>query len=214
MLEVEIRDRIGDLSLEATFEAAPGEIVAITGPSGSGKTTLLRAVAGLRKPLSGRISLDGEAWLDSISGTFVPCELRRVGMVFQEYALFPRMRARANVEFALAGLPRDDRRREAERVLDRVGLSAVLDHRPGQLSGGERQRLALARAIATKPSILLLDEPLASLDPDTAAAAADLIEDTVAELQVPCLLVTHDGGTAANASAVLRLERGRPARLQ
>ncbi|MEI6447797.1 MAG: ATP-binding cassette domain-containing protein [Actinomycetes bacterium] len=208
MLEIEFEDRVGDLPIEASLRAAAGEVVALTGPSGSGKTTILRAIAGLRRPLSGTVRCGDAIWFDSAAGTWLPTEERRVGMVFQDYALFPRMDAAANVAFALADLPRQARPAAVEDALERVGLADRSRHRPSALSGGERQRLALARAIARRPSVLLLDEPLASLDRATAESALDLIEETVASLDLPCLLVTHDLVAIERAARVVAVERG------
>lgn len=208
MLELQVEDRVGDLGIEASLQAAPGEVVALTGPSGSGKTTILRAIAGLRRPLRGSIACGGVSWFDSAAGTWLATERRRVGMVFQDYALFPRMDASANVAFALADLPRRERKAAVEEALERVGLAGRGRHRPSSLSGGERQRLALARAIARRPEVLLLDEPLASLDRTTAESALALIEATVDSLDLPCLLVTHDPGTIERAKRVVTVERG------
>ncbi len=211
-LSVELSDRIGDTSIEARFSVAAGEILAVSGPSGSGKTTLLRCIAGLRTPLRGVISCAGDRWLDSGSSWRMPAEDRGVGFVFQDYALFPQMTASANVRFGLSGIPRAERNSEAMRFLDAVGLKKLANRRPSELSGGECQRLALARAVAPKPRVLLLDEPLASLDAGTAAGALDLIKQTVADLNVPCLLVTHDWNLASG-HRTLRLEPGLDARI-
>jgi len=208
MLEIEIEDRVGDLPIEASVRAAQGQVVALTGPSGSGKTTILRAIAGLRRPLGGTVRCDGITWFDSTAGTWLATEERRVGMVFQDYALFPRMDAAANVAFALVDLPRRDRSAAVEDALERVGLADRSGHRPSALAGGERQRLALARAIARRPAVLLLDEPLASLDRATAESALDLIEATVASLDLPCLLVTHDSVAIERAARVVAVEHG------
>jgi ABC-type Fe3+/spermidine/putrescine transport system ATPase subunit len=142
----------------------------------------------------------------------MPAEDRGVGFVFQDYALFPQMTASANVRFGLSGIPRAERNSEAMRFLDAVGLKKLANRRPSELSGGECQRLALARAVAPKPRVLLLDEPLASLDAGTAAGALDLIKQTVADLNVPCLLVTHDWNLASG-HRTLRLEPGLDARI-
>ena len=208
MLEIGFEDRVGDLPIEASVRASRGEVVALTGPSGSGKTTILRAIAGLRRPLSGTVRCGDAIWFDSAAGAWLPTEERRVGMVFQDYALFPRMDAAANVAFALADLPRQARPAAVEGALERVGLADRSRHRPSALSGGERQRLALARAIARRPSVLLLDEPLTSLDRATAESALDLIEETVASLDLPCLLVTHDLVAIERAARVVAVERG------
>ena len=211
-LSVDLTDRIGGISIEAKFSVAAGEILAVRGPSGSGKTTLLRGIAGLRTSLSGVVTCAGERWLDSDSSLCVPVEARRVGFVFQDYALFPQMTATANVRFGLSGIPRAERDSESIRLLDAVGLKNLADRRPADLSGGERQRLALARAVAVKPRVLLLDEPLASLDAGTATEALELIKRTVAELGVACLLVTHDERLARD-HRTLSLDPGLNARI-
>jgi molybdopterin-binding protein len=172
------------------LEVAPGRCLAIAGPSGAGKTTLLRAVAGLTAA-HGRIDWGEEAWLDSRRGVDLPPEQRRVGFVFQDYALFPHMSALANVEFGA----RSD---GAAALLERLGVDAATAARkPSSLSGGERQRVALARALARDPTTLLLDEPLAALDPRTRARAARELKAILADVAVPTLLVTHDFHEAA-----------------
>jgi len=133
------------------------EVVALVGPSGAGKTTLLRAIAGLQ-PALGRISVEGDDWLDSARGIDLPAEQRSVGLVFQEYALFPHLTVRKNVEFGRKG---------GAALLERFGLATLADAKPRELSGGERQRVALARALAPDPAVLLLDEPLSALDAHT-----------------------------------------------
>lgn len=207
MLEAQLLDSIGDVDLNVSLAVEPGRILAVTGPSGCGKTTLLRALAGLRRPLSGRVSCGGIDFFDSDARIDLPTERRSVGFVFQEYALFPRMTAEANVAFALRYLPRAERRAETRDLLATVALAERASSRPASLSGGERQRLALARAIAGGPSLLLLDEPVAALDATTAASALELIRSTVERLSVPCLLVTHSPEAAEAADAVLDLTR-------
>ncbi|MDP9293949.1 MAG: ABC transporter ATP-binding protein [Actinomycetota bacterium] len=164
--------------------SAERETVALVGPSGAGKTTVLRAVAGLQRPEKGRIACDGRTWFDSDAGVDLPPEARSVGLVFQEYALFPHMTVRANVAFGGA-----DR---ADELLERFHISHLAGERPHAISGGERQRVALARAIARAPAILLLDEPLAALDTHTRTVVRDELQDLLAELPIPALLVTHD----------------------
>jgi molybdate transport system ATP-binding protein len=168
-----------------------GRCLAIAGPSGAGKTTLLRAVAGLA-PARGTVECDGETWLDTDRGIDVAAEHRRVGFVFQDYALFPHMSAIANVEF---GAHEPD---GAAVLLERLGIDAsTAARKPPSLSGGERQRVALARALARNPAVLLLDEPLAALDPRTRAKAARELKEILASVAVPTLLVTHDFDEAA-----------------
>jgi molybdate transport system ATP-binding protein len=196
-----------DLSLELAIQ--PGERLALSGPSGAGKTTLLRTVAGLVRPACGRISIGEDVWLDTAARREVPAERRRCGVVFQDYALFPTLSAWRNVAFGMGG-PRRGRRRRAEELLDRFGIAALADARPGSLSGGERQRVALARALAAEPRALLLDEPLAALDPETRREAQRELDRFLAELSIPVLLVTHSRGEAALlADRIAVIDRGR-----
>jgi molybdate transport system ATP-binding protein len=190
MLRFELDARAGGDTV--ALEVAPGECLALAGPSGAGKTTLLRFIAGLSRPARGRVECGGETWLDTARGVDVPPEGRRTGFVFQDYALFPHMTARANVEFAGASAA------GAQPLLERLGIDAATAARkPPQLSGGERQRVALARALARGPSVLLLDEPLAALDPRTRAHAARELAATLAAIDIPALLVTHEFTEAA-----------------
>ena len=158
--------------------------VALVGPSGAGKTSVLRAVTGLAKPATGRISLDADVWFDSSQGVFRKPDERRVGLVFQEYALFPHMSVRQNI--AYAGKSR------ADEYLERFRISHLASARPAELSGGERQRVALARALARNPGVLLLDEPLSALDTHTKTAVRGELQELLHEFALPTLLVTHD----------------------
>jgi molybdate transport system ATP-binding protein len=165
------------------------ETLALVGPSGAGKTTVLRAIAGLRRPDRGRIALGDRAWFDAAAGVDLPPERRSVGLVFQEYALFPHLTVRANVAFGGAG--------RVDELLDRFGIGRLAGVKPAHLSGGERQRVALARALARDPAVLLLDEPLSALDAHTRAVVRGELQDLLGELGLPSLLVTHDFGDAA-----------------
>lgn len=188
----------------------PPGCLALAGPSGAGKTTLLRVVAGLVRPDRGRVRSGADLWTDTEEGVFVPPERRSCGYLFQDYALFPHMRAWQNVAYPLQSLPRAERRRRAESLLSRFGIEALADARPEALSGGERQRVALARTLARAPSVLLLDEPLAALDPGTRADAARELERALRDEGVPALLVTHDFAQAAQlGDAVAVIDRGR-----
>jgi molybdate transport system ATP-binding protein len=168
---------------------AVSETTALVGPSGAGKSTVLNAVAGLLKPDAGQIRCNDDTWFDAESGVFVPPERRRVGLVFQDYALFPHLTVRQNIEYA--------RRHPADEYLDRFQIAHLEDARPGTLSGGERQRVALARALARDPEILLLDEPLAALDAHTKIEVRAELQQLLAGLEIPTLLVTHDFEDAA-----------------
>jgi molybdate transport system ATP-binding protein len=163
--------------------------VALVGPSGAGKTSVLRAVAGLVRPSSGRIALDGETWFDAAAGVFLGPEDRRVGLVFQEYALFPHMTVRQNVGYA--------GRARVDEFLERFRISHLANARTTELSGGERQRVAIARALARDPGVLLLDEPLSALDAHTKVAVRSELQELLRELALPTLLVTHDYEDAA-----------------
>lgn len=174
--------------LELALEV--GGTTALVGPSGAGKTSVLRAVAGLVRPTRGWIALGGEVWLDGARRVFLAPDERRVGLVFQEYALFPHLTVRANVAYGARGRPVDP-------YLERFRIDHLADTRPGELSGGERQRVALARALAREPGVLLLDEPLSALDAHTKAHVRSELADLLRELDLPTLLVTHDYEDAA-----------------
>jgi molybdate transport system ATP-binding protein len=171
-----------DLEVEGT--------VALVGPSGAGKTSVLRGVSGLVKPTSGSVTLDGEVWFDAERRIFRRPDERRVGLVFQEYALFPHMTVRENVAYA--------GRRRIDEYLERFRISHLADAKPTELSGGERQRVALARALARDPGVLLLDEPLSALDAHTKVAVRAELQELLREFGLPTLLVTHDYEDAAS----------------
>ncbi len=196
-LAAEVRVRQGGFVLDAELRVAPGECVALVGPSGAGKTTLLRALAGLVQPQRGRIVLGEDRWFDAAAGAFVPVERRRVGYVFQDYALFPRMRAWANVAYGMRSGSRAERRARAHELLAGFGLEGRAGARAAELSGGERQRVALARALASDPRVLLLDEPLSALDVQTRAAASRELAGVLATGGMPAVIVTHDFAEAA-----------------
>jgi len=210
-LHADLDVRLGDLRLVADITAPAGTVTAVLGPNGAGKTTLARCIAGILAIDSGRITLDGTT-LDEPPDTFVFPEHRHIGVVFQNYVLFPHLSALDNVAFG----PRSNRRtaREARRValrwLERVGVAEQADTKPDALSGGEAQRVALARALATEPSALLLDEPLAALD---ARARADVRRDLrrhLAGYSGATLLITHDPvDVLALADHVAIIEGGR-----
>jgi molybdate transport system ATP-binding protein len=188
-VEIEQRDPI---PLNVTVSCAPGQVLALFGPSGSGKTTVLRTIAGLYAPGRARVTVDGETWLDTGAAINVPPHARRVGFVFQEYALFPHLSALHNVIAALGHRPRGERHERALELLHLVHLHERVDRRPGSLSGGERQRVAVARALAREPRVLLLDEPFAAVDRGLRRTLQSEIEGIRRAVDIPIVLVTHD----------------------
>ena len=182
-LRVDLTHPLRGFQLDLRLELG-AETLALAGPSGAGKTTLLRTIAGLVRPEQGRVEAGGRVWLDTEQGVSLPPEERSVGLVFQDYALFPHLTVAQNVAFG-------GKRRAAE-LIEMLGIGALAGVRPGRLSGGERQRVALARALAREPDVLLLDEPLAALDAATRSSVREELRGVLRELGLPALLVTHD----------------------
>jgi len=180
--------------LSITLDAKPGQVVAVLGPNGAGKTTLLRALAGLIPLSSGRVGLNGTVLEDVSSGERLTTEQRPIGVVFQDYLLFPRMSALENVAFGLRarGLEKQSARAKAHQWLERVGLGHLAAQRPTSLSGGQAQRVALARALAPDPTLLLLDEPLAALDAATRVSVRSDLGKHLSGFDGVTLLITHD----------------------
>lgn len=208
-LRADVHLSLGSLRLDAELAAEPGEVVAVVGPNGAGKTTLLRALAGLVPLDRGRIELDSEVLDDSATGHFVPPERRPVGVVFQDYLLFPHLSALENVAFGLRTRRRRDAHSEARRWLDRMGLGDIAGRRPRELSGGQAQRVALARALAYGPRLLLLDEPLAALDVSARGELRRELRTHLSQFAGVRLLVTHDPiEAAALAGRLVVLEEG------
>lgn len=184
----------GGFRLDVGVEAAPGQVLGILGPNGAGKSTLLRVLAGLTPLSGGRLELDGRVLDDPTADVFVPPERRPVGMVFQDYLLFPHLSVLENVAFAprARGVPKQEARRRASEWLDRLGVADLAGRRPTALSGGQAQRVALARALAGEPGVVLLDEPLAALDAGTRLAVRTDLRRHLVGFGGPALLVTHD----------------------
>jgi iron(III) transport system ATP-binding protein len=185
---------------------APGEIVCLLGPSGSGKTTLLRIASGVERPTSGRVLINGEEV--AARGVFVPPEKRSVGLMFQDFALFPHLTIEDNVAFGLRVLPRDEARQEARAVLARVGLERHALAFPHTLSGGEQQRVALARAILPRPAVMLMDEPFSGLDVQLREAMQDETLKLLRETRATCLMVTHSPDEAMRLGDRIAVMRG------
>jgi len=190
-LEVMVRTR-ATIPLDLAFRVEPGELLALVGHSGSGKTTVLRTIAGLWRPALARVQVNGSTWLDTAAGVEQPTHRRRVGVVFQNYALFPHLTAAQNVASAIDHLRGPRRRIEAERLLELVSLQGLGQRKPAQLSGGEQQRVAVARALARRPEALLLDEPFSAVDRKTRDKLYAEIIALRAHLAMPAVLVTHD----------------------
>jgi molybdate transport system ATP-binding protein len=189
MLSVDIERRIGAFRLAATFQAGEG-VTALFGRSGSGKTSTVDAIAGLLRPDRGRIEINGETLFDAARGIDVPTPRRRVGYVFQEGRLFPHLSVRQNLNYAglfSRGMPASG----FDRMVELLGLRDLLDRRPGNLSGGEKQRVAIGRALLSSPRLLLLDEPLASLDAHRKNEVLQYIELIRDEVEVPIVYVSH-----------------------
>jgi len=204
--------RRGDFSLDVRVEVAPGEVLGVLGPNGAGKSTLLRALAGLTPLTKGSIRLGDETLDDAVADTFVPAERRPVGLVFQDYRLFPHLDVRDNVAFAprSQGAGRRASRDRATTWLERLDLLELAARRPHEISGGQAQRVALARALAAEPRLLLLDEPLSALDARTRLDVRTRLRHHLKDFPGPVLLVTHDPLEAmVLADRLLVIEDGR-----
>lgn len=199
------------MPLDLSLQCQPGEVHALVGPSGSGKSTVLRSIAGTYHPDFGQVQVNGTAWLDTDAGRALACHERRVGMVFQNYALFPHLSAAANIATALGHYPRHARAARIRELLGLMHLEGLGERRPSALSGGEQQRVAVARALARDPDVLLLDEPFSAVDRPTRQFLYREIAALRERLSMPVVLVTHDLDEAlllADRLTVLRTGRG------
>jgi molybdate transport system ATP-binding protein len=209
MLRVDIFKQLGDFSIEAAFES-DGRVTGLFGTSGAGKTSLVNMIAGLLRPDRGSIAINGDTMDDASAGVHMPSYRRRVGYVFQDARLFPHLGVRANLDYGrrMNGLVRDTK--AEERIVHLLGIEALLDRRPAALSGGERQRVALARALLGRPKLLLLDEPLGSLDNERKAEILPYLIRLRDEAGVPMVYVSHDVSELRQlASHVVVLKQGR-----
>jgi molybdate transport system ATP-binding protein len=198
-LEIRVEARVGALSLDVALDTGPGTLV-VVGPNGAGKTTLLSLVLGALRVDRGRVAVGDAVLLDTDAGIDVPLEQRGIGYLPQDYALFPHLRVRENVEFALASDARHgdraERARRVDAVLRDLGLATLGERHVHTLSGGEKQRVGLARALSVRPRALLLDEPLAALDVHARREVRAFLSTCLAELRLPALVVTHDAADA------------------
>ncbi len=190
-LDVSLVKRLPGFTLDVSWTAGDG-VAVLFGPSGAGKSLTLACLAGLVRPDSGRVIVDGRVLFDAAARVDVPPQRRRVGYVFQGYALFPHLSVEENVGFGLRDRPREERARRVTEVLERLSLSDLATRSPSALSGGQRQRVALGRALAIDPALLLLDEPLSALDLPLRRALRDELRATLAELRTAAVVVTHD----------------------
>ncbi len=200
MLSVVIKKRLGDerretFNLDVSFTAGDGTTI-LFGHSGSGKTTTLRAIAGVVTPDAGRIALDDEVYFDAEARINTPVRRRRVGFVFQDYALFPHLTAEKNIAYGMKAEGKRERQERTREMLALFGIEHTRRRLPIEMSGGEQQRAALARALASDPSIVLLDEPLSAVDAATRARLLDEIDAAQCKSGIPFVYVTHDRAEA------------------
>jgi molybdate transport system ATP-binding protein len=206
-MKVAIQHRLGDFRLDVRFEGAEHGITALYGPSGAGKTSVIQIVAGLLRPDYGQIDLKGRCLFSSEQSIHLPPEARRIGYVFQDPRLFPHVSVESNLNYGRRRLPKRDRFIEFDPVVELLGIGHLLKRRPAALSGGEKQRVAIGRALLSSPSILLMDEPLNSLDTARKAELLPYIRRVSEAFQVPILYVTHavdEIRSLADAIVVLR----------
>ena len=196
------------IPLAAELTVAAGELLALVGPSGSGKTTILRCIAGLHRPRAGHVRCGETAWFDGGAGIDRPPQARSVGLVFQNYALFPHLTALENVSTALGHVPRKERPARARALLERVHLAGLEERRPAELSGGQQQRVAVARALATNPKLILADEPTANLDTENGKQVMDIMQRLNKETGVTFVFATHDPRVIGYANRVVTLQDG------
>lgn len=210
MLEVQLQQRRGEFSIDARFSAPSPGITALFGKSGAGKSTLMHLLAGLGRPAAGVIELDGERLYDAARHIDVPAQARGIGYVFQDLRLFPHLHVRGNLEYGLRRAGAHALRIPFARVVELLGLEALLQRHTWQLSGGERQRVALGRALLAQPRLLLLDEPLSAIDAAKRSELLPYFERLRDELALPMILVTHRFDDVVRlATHVVLLEAGR-----
>ena len=195
---------------DVTLTLAPAEFTALAGPSGSGKTTLLNLIGGLTRPTRGRIWVAGQDVSQMSSQEVAQFRLEHVGFVFQAYNLLPVLTALENAEFPmlLQGVPADERARRVGELFERTGMAGLEDQRPGKLSGGQQQRVAVVRAVASRPALVLADEPTANLDTAASEALLDMMLELNQELAVTFVFATHDGRVMERSRRLVRMVDG------
>ncbi len=191
MLDIHVKRQQGDFLLDARFRSSEVGVTALFGKSGAGKTSIINMVAGLVRPDEGHITVNGLCLFDSKTSVNVPPEKRRVGYVFQDGRLFPHLSVRANLAYGMRLTPKTERYVDFDQVVQLLGINNLIDRRPARLSGGEKQRVAIGRALLTSPSVLLMDEPLASLDSARKAEVLPFVARLSREFSIPILYVTH-----------------------
>ena len=209
-LAVRLRHALGAFALDVDFRAPPSGVTALFGPSGSGKTSVLRAVAGFVRAAEARIEFDGDCWQESSRGTFMPPHRRACGYVFQEASLFPHLTVRRNLEYGWKRVPASERRIPFDQAVELLAVAPLLERLPSNLSGGERQRVAIARTLLASPRLLLMDEPLASVDEARKAEILYYIERLRDELKLPIVYVSHSVDEVVRlADNIVRIADGR-----
>jgi molybdate transport system ATP-binding protein len=207
MLRVDVAKRLGEFSLEASFESQ-GRVTGLFGASGAGKTSLVNMIAGLMRPDRGTIAIDGEMLEDTDKGIHVPAHRRRIGYVFQDARLFPHLSVLANLDYGRRMNRLADDPAQRARITELLDIGHLLDRRPGKLSGGERQRVALGRALLSKPRLLLLDEPLGSLDEGRRAEILPYLVRLRDEARIPMVYVSHDPAELRQLATQIVVLRG------
>jgi molybdate transport system ATP-binding protein len=209
MLRVDVTKQLGDFSLEASF-TSEGRVTGLFGASGAGKTSLINMIAGLLKPDRGIITVDGETLDGTSARVHIPAHRRRIGYVFQDARLFPHLDVGQNLDYGRRMNRLTDDPAQRTRITDLLDIGGLLDRRPGKLSGGERQRVALGRALLSKPRLLLLDEPLGSLDEGRKVEILPYLVRLRDEARIPMVYVSHDAAELRQlATQIVVLQRGR-----
>jgi molybdate transport system ATP-binding protein len=209
MLRVDVSKQLGEFAIEASF-SSEGRVTGLFGASGAGKTSLISMIAGLLRPDRGLIAIDGEVLDDTTARVHVPAHRRRIGYVFQDARLFPHFDVRQNLDYGRRMNRLADNPAQRARVTELLDIGGLLDRRPGKLSGGERQRVALGRALLAQPRLLLMDEPLGSLDEERKVEILPYLVRLRDEAAIPMVYVSHDAAELRQlATQIVMMQRGR-----